>query len=112
MTVVTLRGAPPASDRIQSCGRAALARRAPPEAVSVDARAEMNSTADPSGAQRGALGVQASSINTCAGVLPSVGAIQTDEIRLFCARSTRETTYTTREPSGEIRGSDTSSNEK
>jgi hypothetical protein len=113
MMLVTLRGAPPASDRIHSCGLLAPGRRGgPPELVSVDARAETNSIAELSASHRGALGTQASSMSTRAGVLPSVGAVHTEEIRRFCARSTRETTYTTRAPSGEMCGSETSSNEK
>ena len=111
MMLVTLRGAPPASDRIHSCGLLAPGRRLP-ELVSVDARAETNSIAELSASHRGPLGAHASSISTRAGVLPSVGAIHTEEIRRFCARSTRETTYTTRAPSGEMCGSETSSNEK
>jgi hypothetical protein len=44
MMLVTLRGAPPASDRIHSCALLAPGRL-PPEPVSVDARAETNSIA-------------------------------------------------------------------
>jgi hypothetical protein len=60
--------------------------------VSFGDRAEMNSTSVPSGDQRGVLGDHSSAISMRARALASVGAIQTDGTRWFCALSTRDTT--------------------
>ena len=64
-TLVTRRGVPPVDATVQSCPRALVAARR--AVVSPAACAEMKPTVDPSGAHRGELGAQLSSINTWRG---------------------------------------------
>jgi hypothetical protein len=106
------RGAPPVTGTVQSCDRPVVGLRAAAPALSSGSRDEMNDTERPSGSHRGEPGVQLSCTNTRGAVRPSVLAIQMDGTRRLSARSTRETTYTTCAPSGEMRGSLANSNAK
>jgi hypothetical protein len=74
-------------------------------ALSTDARPEENAIVLPSGDHLGAPGLHASPTSSRGVAAPSVEVIQIDGTRLLRARSTRETTYATCFPSGEMRGS-------
>ena len=93
VTLVTRFGVPPLVAASQSC---ALRRNARPRRriacpVRRDER-DRRAVRRPSRRARRPRFVDEASV---AGELPSVGAIQSDGTRRFCARSTRETTYTT-----------------
>jgi hypothetical protein len=105
LTDDTRRGAGPPSVITHSWERPDAVRRVATAPVSSGERLEMKETDLPSGSQRGDPGDQLSSTRTIGVPVPLVFAIQTCGIRRFAARSTRETTYTTWEPSGDTRGS-------
>src|SRR5947209_6027694 len=75
-------------------------------------RAERNASERPSGDQRGEVEDCVLVVNCRGGRVASVGAIQICDCRRFCLWSTVVTTYATRLPSGETRGSPANSNAK
>src|SRR5216684_2969931 len=68
-------------------------------------RDERNASDFPSGLQRGEVDDCGAVVNCQGARLPSVAAIQIEEFRRFCARSTFVTAYATNFPSGEMFGS-------
>src|SRR5436190_13107880 len=102
---------PPFIESRNTCVRGSAAGAPPPPGVG-SPREERNASDFPSGLQRGEFDDCGEVVNCHGARLPSVAAIQIEELRRFCARSILVTTYATSLPSGDRLGSLMNSNAK